>query len=203
VDVQTARHAGFARKAIEAAGKTVAPEASAEELAAHGRRLEAGRAANAAPPELTAEGRRDAALDKPSGAERAAGAVPVVGGAGKLAVHEGRSLKSAVIYPIGVAGRAVAAPLREVSEGAAGAATGGGVQGDSAVGRLLGAGIIGLGTLIVGSMLVKKDFAINLGGATPLKTATNLQKAYIPLYKGPGVAVVVPVPTPVTHGALP
>lgn len=173
-----AAHAALARRAIEAAGKTVAPEASAAELEAHGARLAAGSADQAAPAELTAEGRgrsatvaRHQATPKPT--PRTARPPRPAGG--------------------GFVGDVRSAP-RQLAASAAGAASGGTVQGNTAVGRLMGAGILGLGVLIVGSMMVKRDFAINIGGQLPTKTAPNLAHAYVPLYQGPGVAVVVKTP---------
>jgi hypothetical protein len=178
--VAGAEHAALARRAIEAAGKTVAPEASTAELAAHGARLAAGSADQAAPAELTAEGRgRSATVDRHQAAP-------------KPTPRTARPPRPAAA---GFVSDVRSAP-RQLAASAASAASGGAVQGNTAVGRLMGAGILGLGVLILGSMMVKRDFAINLGGGlTAPKAAPNLAHTYVPLYQGPGVAVVVKTPS--------
>lgn len=213
-------HANFARTAITAAKKTVAPEATVAELAEHGRRLADGTASHAAPAHLTVEGRRQAAAD--AAEEQAVSRVRKPSPSPARTARPGPTLPNAARK----VAAGVGAPLQQASAGLAEGFSGGAVAGNSAIGRILGAVLLGLGTLVIGGMFTKKDFGITLGGGqtnvvpavSPAQGVTtglnqvvggiqsvvggvgHLGAPAAPLMgtAGPGAAV-----TPVTHGALP
>jgi hypothetical protein len=192
--VSQAEHAAFARRAIAAAGETVAPEVGVAALAAHGAKLAAGTATSAAPADLIAGGARPAAA-APKRA-RAASPPPPPPPPPPSSSSGGRGRNFATLA------------ITQATTGAGTAASGGMVRGDSAVGRILGAGVLGLGVLLFGSMLTKKDFAINLGASAPAAkppAAVPYKPVYTAANAGPSNPASAANAPPVgsnTHGPL-